>query len=345
MQKVHEGRRMTIVDIAKEAGYSVSTVSRVLNGRSDVNPQTRDKIMQIVETYRFVPNNNARHLKQIVSQSILILVKGTSNMLFSSIIESVRLAVENTKYSLRVHYLNEETNEVQEAYRMCREQKPKGILFLGCYIQNFKKDFKMVTVPCVLVTDRGDELAFDNLSSVSTDDVAAAEKAVNYLFENGHRHIAVIGGETEMSSPNCLRKRGCLKSFEKYGCNFDERYYATARYSYDSAYKAMERLLAQGLPITAVFAMSDVMAVGAMRAIFDAKLRVSEDISVIGFDGTLLADYYNPKLVTIQQGAEEIARRSVEILLSMIELDKPAVHELIPFVLKNEESVKQLLPK
>ena len=104
----------------------------------------------------------------------------------------------------------------------------------------------------------------------------------------------------------------------------------------------MQQLLSQDLPITAVFAMSDVMAIGAMRAIFDAGLRVPEDISIIGFDGTLLADYYNPKIVTIRQGYEEIAKRSVEILLNMIDLNKQAVHELIPFALKNTESVIQL---
>ena len=90
----------------------------------------------------------------------------------------------------------------------------------------------------------------------------------------------------------------------------------------------MNELLCRKIPITAVFAMGDVMAVGAMRAIFDAGLRVPDDISIVGFDGTQLADYYNPKIVTIRQKYEEIAQRSVEILLQMIELKKSAVHEL-----------------
>lgn len=87
---------MTIVDIAKEAGYSVSTVSRVLNGRRDVSEEARDRIMRIVEAYQFVPNNNAKHLKQTVSQSILILVKGTSNMLFTNIIEVIQDTIEGS---------------------------------------------------------------------------------------------------------------------------------------------------------------------------------------------------------------------------------------------------------
>ena len=96
---------MTIVDIAKESGYSVSTVSRVLNGRRDVSPAARKKIMEIVDEHQFVPNNNAKHLKQSVSKSILILAKGTSNMLFSNIIEAVQVILEKSNYTLRVNYL------------------------------------------------------------------------------------------------------------------------------------------------------------------------------------------------------------------------------------------------
>lgn len=330
---------MTIVDIAKEAGYSVSTVSRVLNGRRDVSQETRKKIMGIVEARQFVPNNNAKHLKQTVSQSILILVKGTSNMLFANLIEAVQETVGDSDYTIRVHYLDEDSNEVQEAVRMCREHKPLGILFLGNNEQNFQKEFEQVHIPCVLVTGKGDELGFPNLSSVSTDDVAAAEEAVDYLLAHGHKQIAVLGGDMELSSPSRHRKMGCMRSFEKSGYRFDDQYYIAARFSFDSAYNAMERFLQQNLPVTAVFAMSDVMAIGAMRAIFDAGLRVPEDISIIGFDGTLLSDYYNPKIVTIRQGYEQIARRSVEILLSMIDLNQQAVHELVPFELKNTQSV------
>ena len=111
---------MTIVDIAKESGYSVSTVSRVLNGRRDVSPAARAKIIEIVDTYHFVPNNNAKHLKQTVSKSILVLVRGTSNMLFANVIEALQATLEHSDYSLRVHYLDEEANEVAEAVRLCR---------------------------------------------------------------------------------------------------------------------------------------------------------------------------------------------------------------------------------
>ena len=330
---------MTIVDIAKESGYSVSTVSRVLNGRRDVSPKARERILEIVEARQFVPNKNAKHLKQTISKSILILVKGTSNMLFASILEAIQNTVEESEYSMRIHYLDEDANEVAEALRICREHKPMGILFLGGNELYFKEQFQEIKVPCVLVTNRGDDLEFPNLSSVATDDTAAAEVAVDYLLDHGLVNFGVIGGDFQFSSTSIQRQAGCLNSFARHGRQFDEKYYSIARFSYDSAYQAMNRLLDRGIPLTAVFAMSDVMAVGAIRAIHDRGLRVPEDISIVGFDGTLLADYYSPNIVTVCQGYEAMAARSVSILLSMIDLNHQAIHELIPFRLKNTESV------
>ena len=133
------------------------------------------------------------------------------------------------------------------------------------------------------------------------------------------------------------------KSFEKNGLAEEpEAFYEKARFSYESSYQAMNRLLDRNLNITAVFAMSDVMAVGAVRAIRDRGLQVPEDISIIGFDGIPLANYYNPKLATVKQQYQILAVRSVEILLGAIDLKKPAVYEIIPFELVAGESVKQI---
>lgn len=334
---------MTIIDIAKESGYSVSTVSRVLNNRKDVSPEAKQRILEIVEAHNFVPNNNAKRLKQTTTKAILVVVKGTSNMLFANIIESVQKMVEDSEYTVGVHYLDEDANEVEEAIRLCRERKPLGILFLGGNPDYFKEKFSDITIPCVLVTTQGNDLEFQNLSSVATDDIAAAEEAVDYLIANGHKNIAILGGDPKSSHISMQRCLGYLNSFKKHGLSPNTKlYYEKARFSYDSAYRAMSRLLEKKIPITAVFAMSDVMAVGAIRAICDYGLNVPGDISMIGFDGTMLADYYNPKIVTIRQRYEEIASRSVEILLRMIDLNTPAAHELIPFELQNTESVRNI---
>ena len=333
---------MTIVDIARESGYSVSTVSRVLNNRRDVSPAAKEKIMQIVNAYNFVPNDNAKNLKQVISKSIIVMVKGTSNMLFANIIEEIQSVVDSSDYTAAVYYLDEDEDEIDKALRLCRERKPLGILFLGGNPESSDNEFKDINVPCVMVTNRADEVGYPNLSSVATDDAKAAEKAVDLLIENGHSKIAEIGGDLAISQTAIHRHRGCVKSFEKHGMTMNDAYYEKARFSFDSAYRAMTRLLEKDIEITAVFAMSDVMAIGAIRAIRDKGLSVPEDISIIGFDGTMLADYYNPKIVSVRQGYKQMAVRSVEILFNMIDLNKTATHELIPFTITEGESIKKL---
>lgn len=333
---------MTIVDIAKESGYSVTTVSRVLNNRRDVSPAAKKKIMEIVDAHNFVPNNNAKRLKQTATKNILVVAKGTSNMLFSSIVEEIQKMVEPTDFTLGIHYLDEDSNEVEETLRICRENKPIGILFLGGNSQFFKERFEEITVPCVLVTNRAEELQFDNLSSVSTDDIAGAEKAVDYLIENGHKNIAVIGGDLSVSNTSMQRYKGYQNSMKKHNLEVKDGYYEKSRFAFESSYRAMNKLLDKDIEISAVFAMSDVTAIGAIRAIRDRGLSVPEDISLVGFDGTMLADYYNPKIVSIRQGYQEIAARSVEILIGMIDLNRSATHELIPFTITDGESIRKI---
>ena len=235
---------MTIKDIAKESGYSVSTVSRVLNNRRDVSPEAKKRISEIVAAYNFIPNNNAKHLKQSTSKNIAVLVKGTSNMLFANIVEEVQKMLEETKYSAEVCYMDEDKNEVEQALILCRERKPMGILFLGGNPSNFKEKYEQIEVPGVLITNCGKELPFENLSSVSVDDIAAAKKAMDYLLENKHKKIGILGGDINLSHTSQQRYLGCLESFKKHGLEFDkDTYYENCRFSFDSAYRAMVRLL------------------------------------------------------------------------------------------------------
>lgn len=332
---------VTIKDIARESGYSISTVSRVLNNRSDVSLDAKKKIEEVVAAFNFVPNNNAKHLKQSNSKTIGVLVKGISNMLFASIVEEIQKMIAKTAYTLVVSYLDEDADEVEQAVQLCRERKPLGLLFLGGNPEYFKREFEKVDVPCVLVTNLANQMAFENLSSVATDDIAGARCAVDALFEAGHRKIGILGGNIEKSYTSYQRFLGCQESFAAHGRQLDmEHCYEKIHFSFDSAYRGMNRLLEKYPDVTAVFAMSDVTAIGAIRALRDRNYRVPENISVIGFDGTMLAEYYNPKLATVKQQYRTLATRSVEILFGQIELKKDSVHEIVPFEFVSGESIQ-----
>lgn len=334
---------MTIKDLAAKTGYAVGTVSRALNDHPNVSEKARAAILQAAEESGFQLNVNAKQLKQQHSNMILVIVKGIQNELFGKMVETIQRSVAATRYQLVVDYMDEDLNEVRRAIQLCLEKKPLGILFLGGNNQNFLQDFHRIDVPCVLVTGDASDLHFDNLSSVSTDDRAAARCAVERLITLGHSRIAVIGGNRETSDPSRLRFAGCMEAMEAHGLDFDpERDYQSVRFSCQDGYNATKTLLEKGCKFTALFAVADVMAIGAIRALWEAGLRVPEDVSVIGVDGLPMGEYLVPQLSTVRQSAERIASCSVELLLSVIEEGAGPVHEKIPFTLQQRESVRRV---
>lgn len=334
---------LTIKDIARESGYAVGTVSRVLNHHPDVSDKARAAVMEVVEKYHFRLNNNAKHLKQQASNGIAIIVKGNQNMLFASIVEQMQGMIREKGFACLMYYIGEMEDELEQALQVIVERRPMGILFLGSNLDYFKERFESITIPCVLVTNSGESLGFSNLSSVTTDDSEAAYAAIEYLTRLGHQRIGILGGQLEKSRAAITRYMGCQKAFEAFQIPFEEKkQYEPALFSISQGYEAMEHLLDKMPELTAVFAMSDTMALGAIRAIRDRGLRVPEDISVVGFDGIELGSYMSPKLTTIRQDREIIAKRSVEILLGNIVNLTGATHETIPFRVIEGESTKQL---
>lgn len=331
---------MTIKDLARQTGYSVGTVSRVLNGQPNVSEHARKTILDCANKNGFQLNMNAKYLKQRHGDGVLAIVTGTSNELFAHMIEHIQRELAQTQYPLTVDYVEENEDAVLHALRISREKKPLGLLFLGGDTQLFARNFGSISLPSVVLTADASTLGFHNLSSVTTDDVVAAECAIDYLFDCGHREIGIIAGDLAVSGPSRMRFIGCRNAFSRRGIPIVPSRFATARYSYASGYDAALRLIAD-CSITAIFAMSDVMAIGAIRALQDNGLRVPEDISVIGFDGIELGTYYIPKLTTIRQQAAMLAQRGVALLLQAMECHVQAQHETVPFELMTNASVER----
>lgn len=338
---------MTIKDIAKESGYSVGTVSRVLNNSPSVSEAARKRVMEVVEKNNFQLNSYAKNLKQRISDDILIIVKGSSNMLFASLLESMQKLMDEKGYPLRVSYIDEYENEVLKAKRQCEICCPRGIIFLGCEIEHFEQDFSGITPPCVIATNSAENLNISNLSSVATDDRLAAKTAMEYLFDLGHEKIGILGGASLASRTVSMRCEGIREAFAERGLPYEpDICYRGSRFSLEDGYNALNRLLYTYPEMTAILTMSDMTAIGAVRALNDRGLTVPGDISVFGFDGLELSEYTKPRLTTVRQNKEEISRRSVEILIDQIEnAEKQAVHETAPFRIVKGESTARLEKK
>lgn len=333
---------MTIKDLAAKTGYSVGTISRVLNNQSHVSEQAREVILRAAQECGFHLNTNAKQLKQQHSNSILVICKGRANELFDTMLVTLQSRAAQAGFPLIVDYLDESENVVKRALRLCPEKKPLGIVFLGGNREEFLADFGKIALPCVLVTGRAEDLPFDNLSSVSSDDHLAGQMAIEHLAALGHQKIAVVGGNRGYSDITRQRYEGCLLACRHHGIDFqEERDYETARYTYADAYRAAKALLERNRDFTALFAMSDVMAIGAIRALRDAGKRVPEDVSVIGLDGLEIGAYVVPRLSTVAQSAESLAQQSLELLLDSIQ-NKASSHKIVPVAVQQRESAVKI---
>jgi DNA-binding LacI/PurR family transcriptional regulator len=315
---------ITIKDIARMCGVGVSTVSRAMNNHPDINEETKNKVMEIIKEYNYIPNNSARNLKLSDSRSIAILVKGISNPFFLKMIKVMEDEIQKKRYALVLHHVEMNEDEVDVALELIKEKRLRGIVFLGGYFSHTKEKLEQLQVPFVLSTIAiSQKRPGEGYSSVSVDDVAESYKIVDYLCKLGHKRIATIVASACDESIGSLRQEGYRKALKDNGVKVDESLIYTMKYELDpytmeNGYAVMNEILAKKEMPTAVYAISDTLAIGACKAILESGRRIPEDISVAGFDGIDMAYFYSPSITTIRQPIEEIAKETVTILFDVI---------------------------
>lgn len=336
----------TIKEIARLSGYSIGTVSRVINNNPHVSDNARNEIQSIIEELGFEPNAVARTLKQKTNKQILVIVKGRENNYLSNLCEQIERELRDSNKEMSVTYVSENDDEVAHAVKLFNNQRPEGIIFLGIDPKNFDEKFSQIDIPCVILTNMAKDLNFMNLSSFSTNDIEAGKMVGEYLISMGHHNIGVVGGSRvdDLTCIDCLRYKGIVEALNEHGISFDRNYqYVSSDFSYEGGYSAAVELLRKNSDITAIFAIADIVAIGAMRALRDLGKKVPSDVSVVGFDGIKQCDYTIPRLTTICQNSKEFARQGVNHLLKNIADPKlESVNGIVPFSLKEQESVKKI---
>jgi len=337
---------MTIKDIAKLCGVSISTVSRVLNGRPDVSAAVREKVMAVVENNNYIPNNSARDLVRSSSDTIGVVVRGGSNLFFSEILKTVTSEIDRRGYNVVTRQIGSDEDEVKAGAILEREKKLRGLLFLGGRFDYSPGEMTLLNVPfvCCSYTNCFGSLAEHEYASVSVDDRVVAHEAVSYLIEQGHRRIAALVPRCDDRSISELRYMGYRAALEEHGIAFDKNLLVEIgeHYSMEEAYAGIGELMDRKVDFTAVFTLSDTMAMAAMKALSDYGLRVPEDCSVIAIDGIHLSAYTIPTLTTVVQPAEQLGGESVRILLDMVEGKGESCHVTLEARMRQGGSVRQL---
>lgn len=340
---------ITIKDIARKCGVGVSTVSRAINNHPDINEETKSRILDTIKEYNYIPNNSARNLKRSESNTIAVLIKGISNPFFGNMLKVFETEIQNRKYSFLLHRVEEHQNEVDVALLLEKEKRLKGIVFLGGFFSYSIDKLKQLKVPFILstggVSERIDPKYY---SSVTVDDYKESYRIVDYLCKLGHKKIAIISAPKEDESIGKLRLSGYLKALEdnKIEKNTDLIRYGIddniETFSMEYGYNVTEELIKSNLDFTAIYAISDSMAVGACKAIFDMGKQVPKDYSVAGYDGLDIVNYYQPSITTIRQPVEEMAHETIRILFDIIEENKVREHKIFDAELIIGQSTQEI---
>ena len=330
----------TIKDIAQKAGVSVTTVSRVLNHRPDVNQATREKVEKVMAECHFVGNANARGLKQVDSDLVAIIIRGHQNPFLNALAEAILQCTKDSQAAFLTEYIDEKADEFQTALRLLHEKRVTGFIFVGSRPDERIQTISSLEMPMVFTTVNAAHIRLPRAASVSIDDRAMAREAAGVLLSRGHRKIAVFGANRADGDNLSQRYKGVKDAFADAGFTFDESRYVETRFSLKGAYDCAKEFFAQKADTTAVFAMSDTVAMGVIRALQDMGKRVPEDVSVFGFDGTETGKYFIPRLSTVEQPVAELAEQSVLVLTDMLEHQSPPRHVVVEATLRLRESVQ-----
>ena len=330
----------TIKDIAAMAGVSVTTVSRVLNQRPDVNSATREKVEKIIQKCNFVGNTNARGLKQ-GSEVIGVVVRGRSNPFLGALAEAILARADSVPETFVTEYIDERDDEFRTALRMTHQNHVKGLIFVGSLIDERVEAIRGMEIPMAFTTVNAEAASLPRASSVAIDDRTMGRVVAEELLNLGHTKIAVFGSNPVAGDSLAMRFQGFCDAFTDRGLTYDHTLYRESRFSMEAGFETAKAFFAERPDATALFAMSDTVAVGAIRALRDLGRSVPEDVSVVGFDGVDISRFTLPRLTTVEQPVEEIARRSLNLLLDMMEKGAAPRHVLVDAYFRKRESVAE----
>lgn len=312
----------TIKDLAKAAGVSVTTVSRALNGYSDVNEETRRKIKEIAEAMKYRPNVVARSLVTKRTKSIGVILseinrEGAKDALAFETLCGINDRAVELDYDILLFSTNPKKQLSKSYADLCRERNVDGAILSGLRVNDpyLHEVLNHPDFPCVLIDI---PVESDNIGHVTTDNVRGATAAVEHLIQLGHRDIAMINGHDE-AAVSRDRKEGYRKALEQAGIPFREELVFNGQFKEAGGFEAMNEILIKRPNVTAVFSASDLMVLGALKALEKVGRKVPESMSIVGYDDIAIASHCHPPLTTIRQDRYEMGYQAAQLLVDLLD--------------------------
>jgi DNA-binding LacI/PurR family transcriptional regulator len=338
--KIHQ---ITIKDIARELGVSVSTVSRALKDHPDISPQTKQLVRDMVEKMKYKPNAIALSLRNRRTNIIGVIVPEIVHHFFSSVISGIDEAAVAAGYNVMFFQSNESyEREIMNIQSIINSQADGVLISLAKGTKKFGHIRQLIdsNIPLVFFDRVCDEIETDR---VIVDDFEGALNAVDYLIKTGCRRIAHFAGPQHLQI-SYQRKRGYISALEKNGLRVDDDLIVTCD-TYEDALDTARIMMSKTRTPDAIFTVNDMAAVGALNTVKSMGFKVPKDISIVGFTDGLVSTITDPLLTTVSQHGFEIGKKATEILIKRIneecESAKP-ITEVIKTDLVVRESTKRL---
>lgn len=330
----------TIRDVAKQANVSVATVSRILNGLNGYSEKTKQKVLDTIDELGYHPNAIARSLSIRRTQTIGVMFPAVSNEFSSAILQGIEEYAQSCNYSVLVCNTAADGNQTLRYLQVLREKQVDGLLFASEALkEEYITALESMNIPVVLVASESSDPRFP---FIKVDDRKAAYDAACHLIGKGHKEIAMISGTKGDPIAGAPRLAGYKQALLDNGLSFREERVAYGDFLFDSGISAMETLLRKARGITAVFAASDEMAIGALNCAISHGIHVPEELSIIGYDNIRLSRMIQPSLTTVNQPLSELGLGAVSKLIEMIETDSLVSSSIVSHDIVERQTVKDM---
>lgn len=307
----------TISDIALACNVSKATVSRVMNGKAEgVGEETRKRVLQTINKLNYRPNTIARSVATSKSPTVGLIIPDASNLFYPVIIKGVCDALEQRGYHMILANSNSDPKKEAELLVSMVDMRVEGVILCsGVSNTQFLADYKKYNTPLVAI-GRSSDIDYSD-ASISGNNFTGAQIATRYLLEGGNEHIIYIDGHPEYSG--VMQKReGFLLTMQEAGRAVDESSIFTKEHSYEHGFNVVNRLLDEKRPVSAIFAGSDLIAVGVVQALHARGVKIPDEVEIIGFDNIILSEMVEPRLTTMHKPHEDMAQRAVDMLFEVV---------------------------
>ena len=327
----------SIKDVAREAGVSIATVSRVLNDIDVVNEETKKKVQEAIKKLGYRPNIVARSLKTQRTRTIGIIVPDISSQVYPEIVRGAEDVANIYKYNVMLCNSDCDGEKEKEYIKVLKEKMVDGVLYMSSSLEQDTLDLiNELDIKTVLVETSNKDNA---LPSVSIDNVSGAYEATKYLLNKGRKNIAFIGISKSEKNAWGMRFEGYEKALVEAGIEVDENLCFFQNLKIKTGRKGVSELLSRGCKFDGIVCASDEIAMGAINTLRENNINVPVDVSVIGFNGIEMAKNFYPTITTIEQPMYDMGSVAMRMLIKLLnkqQLDNPYFE--LPYIFIERES-------